>query len=1041
MGLFDSLGLKPTAAMAARRGSAAQPKPAPASAPAKNVESAAPPPKGATAPAADPARQAALALRGDLKQREQATRTEVQRLHDFQDKLDKAIKAAAGTQKSALEAKKKLLDKHVGDAEEAFDQARADLDALDDPSADRATFVAILARAKSKVIVARETELDTHAEVLGRKPGEKHETKTTTEFADGRSVVTKEERQRSVGLDGVTQKSSKETEARSAEGRWKTGEEKTVQVGPKGVSIDEKKTFESERDGKTVTLEKGRTAEVGKDGASRGTTTTLKRSDGSSTTTGSTEAIERGEGKLGAAVGKSKTETDAAGTATGLAGKGKGGVMAGDKGYGGFAEGEGKFSKERKNGVKTGAVAGLNAHIVCHIGEPEGDEHPKYPLTLEVNLGGKLTLSAGHAKKDGPAAAGVEAKVGADVYMRVKHLLGEAEATEYVQALAEISAGGKGAANYKEFAIIHAGINEGWQVAQAMYAGGGKPLGQAMRDQLTQAGDSIEVGGSTTLGGKAKLSAKVVSVEAGVEQTNESASKVTRNQEGGLDVERSQGETTKVSGKVGIDSGIVSGAIGRSRTVRTSVGYEITIDPKNDPDGRLYDALMACANAADYETFLKAHGKQVTVTGKTVGQAASDSEEVELGVAGAKLGIGLQSGVAEERQTDGQGQLKKSRVVGSAGAGGGIEAGGFKIGDSVDEKAVAERDAQGNASLELARERSATSFDKVVKAAKAKLPFVGDDESSKEGLLSKAAGGAKETDTQSHDVAGLRLNNQDLDRIGQIACTDPSRWSSAVRRYQEIDDWKRAGNTIRAAKGERGVVAEELARFIGGDKIHRLEMVNAFLRPGGNVAIGRAYEFPESLKARRAEYDKFVDAASEEQIDKVLAKDGPVKAAELGRRIVATLDDLSAVITSAKDFAQRAAKAEMLSAINKRKTLVLAALRRVEGKNSAQDEQAAAQAEFGRLLKECVKYETMQDELFQKVRDLLGDRKTILVANGDFAKAAVHIKQLSDLIAVWNGDFGKAAEIARAIGKPETLYINYKPNLTEFQRLKKACMM
>ena len=58
-----------------------------------------------------------------------------------------------------------------------------------------------------------------HAEVLGRKPGEKHETKTTTEFADGRSVVTKEESQRSVGLDGVTHKSGKETEVRSAEGR------------------------------------------------------------------------------------------------------------------------------------------------------------------------------------------------------------------------------------------------------------------------------------------------------------------------------------------------------------------------------------------------------------------------------------------------------------------------------------------------------------------------------------------------------------------------------------------------------------------------------------------------------------------------------------------------------------------------------------------------------------------------------------------------------------------------------------------------------
>lgn len=1045
MALLTHLGLRPTPAIAERRGAAPKPTAAPLAGgaaratPGDDAKPAGAPGSGVRAD--DPARRAALALRGDLQAREQAQRAELKRLRGFQDQLDQAIKSAPGPQKQVLQGKKKQLDERVGDAEQAFDQARADLEALDSPATGREAFVAILARAKSPLAIAKASEFDSHAEVLGRKPGEMHETTTTTAYADGRAVTSKEEKKRTVGLDGVTQTRSKETEVRSADGSWKTTQEKTVQVGPKGVSVDEKKTYVAERDGKTVTLEKGQSTEVGKGGASRTTTTKLERSDGSSTSTSSTAGVERGEGQLGGAVGKSKTDTDTAGTASTLGGKGKAGAMAGEKGYGGFADGEGKFTRERKNGVKTGAVAGLHANIVCNIGEPEGDEHPMYPLTLEVNLGGKLTLSAGHEKKDGPAAAGIEAKVGADVYLRVKHLLGQAEAAEYVQALAEISAGGKGAGNYKEFAIIHAGVTQGWAVAQAMYEGGGKPLSAAMLAELKRAGDSIELGGSTTLGAKGKLSAKVVSVEGGVERTREAATKVTRNEQGGLDVERSQGETNKASGKVGINSGIVGGAIGRSRTVKTSVGYEITIDPKNDPDGRIFAALMACADAKDYDRFLKEHGKQVTVNGKTVAEAASDSEEVELSVGGGKVGIGLHSGVAQEQQTDGAGRLKKSKVVGSAGGGGGIEAGGFTIGDSVEEQATAERDAQGNASLDLSRKRSATDFDKMVKAAKAKLPFGGDDKAKGEGLLSQAAGGGKETDTQSHDVAGIRLSNKDLDRIGQICCGDPSRWSSAVRRYQEIDDWKRAGNTIRAAKGERGVVADELARFIGGDKIHRLEMVNAFIRPGGNVGIGRAYEFPESLKGLRADYDKFVDAASEEQIDKAAAKDGPAKAAELGRKIVETLDRLSSAFTGAKDFAQRAAKAEMLSAINRRKTLVLAALRRVEGKNSAADEQAAAQAEYGRLLKECVKYETLQDELFGKVRDLLGDRKTILVANGDFGKAAVHIKQLSDLIAVWNGDFAKAAEIAGQIGKPESHYGSYKPNLAEFQRLKKACMM
>ena len=379
-------------------------------------------------------------------------------------------------------------------------------------------------------------------------------------------------------------------------------------------------------------------------------------------------------------------------------------------------------------------------------------------------------------------------------------------------------------------------------------------------------------------------------------------------------------------------------------------------------------------------------------------------------------------------------------MVGTAGGGGSIGVGSMSIGDSVADAATSERDGEGNASLDLSRTRSGTDFDKVAKVVKGKIPFAGSDK-GKEGALSKAAGGAKEAETQSQDVAGIKLSNKDLDRIGKIACGDWSRWRSAVGRYQEIADWDSAGKAIQAAGGERGVVADELARFIGRDKIHRLEMVQHFIRPGGDVSAGRGYEFPESLKALRADYDKLVVAPSEQQIAQVAAKEGAAKAGEAGKKIFDALEKLLQAFTSAKDFAQPAIKAEMLSAITSRKGLVLAAMRKNAGKSSDQDDKAAAKEEYARLLKECVQYEAIQDGLFEKIKDLLGDRATILVANGDFAKASAHIKQIADLVAVWSGDYKKAVALAKTIEMPESHYARFQPNLAEFKRLKKACLI
>ena len=1028
MGLLNNLGLRP---------SKARTRPPTVPAAALQANPSLPPPPGApeddTGWRDDPARQAALAMRDKLSARQKAAQAECDRLASGQERLDKFLVSASADKKKALAPKKTLLDEKLAEAEELLARVNTDLEALDDPETGREEFVAILARAGSKATISAQTEIDDHA--LTRGTGQRHQTATTTSFADGRGVATTHEEQRTLGLDGVARTNRRETAETTADTSTNSSRETKTQLGPDGLSFEETSTFSQERDGKTTAFETGSSTEIGKDGASRTDTRTSTRRDGSATSTTTTRGVERGEGRIGGHVGRTNGRTDTAGTTTTQGGTGKAGIVAGENGLGGFAEGGAELSRETKSGVKTGAVAGLLANIVCQVGEPEGD--PKlYPLTLEVDLGASLTLSAGHAGKGASVQGGIQAKAGAKVFLKEKHMLGEAEAAAYVEALKAVSGGGKAAATYKELAIIEAGVKQGWQVAQAMFASGGKPLSPQMFATLARNGDSIQTGGSTTLGGGANLGIGVVGLEGGVERTDQHATQATRNEQGTLDIEASAGSTTTLTGAVSLKPGGVGGSVGRSHSVTTTSGCQITIDPKNDPDGKILGALSACRNAADYEAFIAKYGSKVTVTGRTLGHAESDTEKLSVNVGAVGLELGSHRGVSEERVLDAQGKAKSSKVVGTAGGGGAVDVAGISVGDSVVDTATAERDAEGNASLDLSREVTRTDPGKLLQAARDMLPFGGAGDKL-DGALTTATGGGKEAETDSHDVAGLVLSNQDLDRIGQIACRDWKRWHAAPQRHQEIEDWDKAGRTIQAAQGDRGVVAEELARFIGGDKATRLGMVENFIRPGGSVATGRGYEFPDSLKALRPDYDRLVVAASDEQVTQAAAKEGPQKAAELGQATCSGLDKLELAFGAATDFLQPALKAEMLAAIAHRKTLVQEAMRRCAGQTGAQDEAAAARVEYTSLVRQCSQHQAMQNQLFDSIRGLLGRDGVVEIRN--IPEAKVLVEQLAALMTIWNRAYAKAATIARTLGLPPSPDSPAKSDLKEFQRLKKAC--
>ena len=1039
MALLQTLNLKPPKGFVPA-GRLAHGAPTPTASSASAAPPAAVATNGHGGNAAAGAHAEAAKLKGAIERRHRQAYDAWTRLDEAAPKLKKLIAATKGEQKTQLEAKQKLLAKKAAEAKKALDQAGADLEAIDNPGTHREELIAILARNKSNAHLASEIEVDATGLDPYKRKVEKDVTTTTTSYANGRSSVDKVRDQRKVGADGVTQTHSRETEMRSGGSAVRSSSEKKTNVSFAGkVTREEKKSIEVEAaDGSTSKREVGTSTEVSAHGASQTKTTTKTNFDGSSTSASRTGGVERGEGKLGATAGASSTRTDSSGRAVTTSGKGSGGMLAGKDGIGGFGSAEGGLKSTNSKGIQKGAVVGLDAKVTCNIGEPQG-RPPLYPLTLRVDLGASITLSAGRSKEGSSNSFSVEAKGGATVYMTETHMLSEAEAADYVRALQAASKGGTVAATHKEFAIVAAGVKHGWAVAQQMWKSGGKPLSKEMIAALKNVGDSTEIGGSETVGVGAKVGVKGIGVEGSETDSRDHSTKATRNDKGTVDVATRSGHTQQRAGKISFAPGPVGVEVGVTRTVRTTLGFSIVIDPKNDPDGKLFAALGKCTSDTDYEAFVARYKSRITVVERTDGKAQSDSTTIGVSVGDHKAEIGTHQGIAVERTVDGKGAFKRSKVVGTAGAGGKIGS----IGDSRDDEATAERDADGNASLDLAQTHNDTDYGKAARNMVRKVPggsrLVGNAKKEASGALTKAAGG-DEDDSATKDVAGIRLNQKDLKRIGQIVCTNRSRWDHAVRRYQELVDWKQAGNAIVRAKGDPGVVAEELARFIGGDRIMRLQTVELFLRGGNDISMGTGYEFPDSLKSKRADYERLIEAPFEPALDQIAATDA-AKAAEQGKQLAAEVDALYTAFYQAQDFEKPALQAEMLATMTRRRTAIANAIRKYAGQTSAADDKKATEATVKRMLEHCFDYDASQKKLFDELADLLDGDEYFLIRR--LSDAHDCIRQLDDVHARWRNDYDEAVRLAKSVGMRPGLYDQdiLKPNAAQLQRYKKAARM
>ena len=1010
MSLLKSLGLPPTPAM--RSAAVATPK---------------------RPPLVDPDAQK---IRASIALQRQKARETLAKLDGITPALEQRIVAAQGDEKKKLAAAQAEFEKKKTQAVHAIEQADADLEALDNPATRREELVTILARRRSGGSRATEIEVDS-AGLKTPTPRNHDVTTTTTSYADGKAVVDKQRDQRHVGLGGSTSTQAHETEVRNDKLAVRTGDEKTSHVSVTGkASVETNKSIEVElADGRKASAVRTDAKEISAKGASHTQTTTTTNFDGSSTSATRTKSVERGEGKVTATTGSSTTSTSASGTQVKRDTSASGGMIAGKDGLGAHAAVEKGKTVTTKSGRQAGVVAGLHANVVCKIGDPSGDTL-RYPVTVTVSFGASAGVSAGAGKKEGSkASVGVSAKGSVEGVMTETHMLDATELEDYVKALKDASKGGKVAATHKEFAVISAGVNQGWDAARRMWQSGGQALSKQAVASLKKTGDSVGV--TTTKTGELGANATVGAVGGGysVAETDQSSTKATRNDKGGIDVDAKSSHTKQKKASGSVSVGVMGASVGTVTTHQTSFGYAITIDPKNDPDGKLLVELGTCKTELQYETFIAKYPNRVTVTGRMKGKSDAHATETGVSVMGKDvLKLGTHRGVDEQTTTDAKGKLVKKTVAGHAGAGGSLG----PISDSEDDDAVAEIEADGNATLTMTHttndDHNERSRGKRLKKVKEKIGMA-KKEGAGSGALTSAAGG-EEDDNATHDVSGLTLTTKDLKRLGGVACRSLPAWMGACRRYQENDDWRAAGIAIAKAKGAAAAVAEQVARFIGGDEVERRKTVDLFIRGGHNpVKMGKAFEFPDALHDLQADYDMVTADALPDTLN-ALANKSAAKAVDECKRLAAIADTLEGKIRACNDFQNKATKVEMLQRLERRRQQLVEGVKGYAGDKHPENDPKLLKEKSERLIKQCATFNAEQMRLQGELAELLDGDKRFLVR--DRGEARELIRQLEQLQQRWFGDFWTLKDTMAKLGVPNYAPAMLMPNESILQFYEKA---
>jgi len=962
-------------------------------------------------------------LKARLDTRDKALREAYAKLAKAQAKLEEEIPKRNGDTKATMQAQKGDVDKALSNIDRQLAQLDKDRKAVGNPATDAKTMNDIVVRAKSPEPIGKAVEVDRHDDPLEKSPLKKQTTTTTTEVKDGKSTTTVNDKSVSVGPGGVTRKQVDSTEQVSATGKTSNETSKSTTVGKDGVSHERVQKDSVEAKGQTTSSEKKTKIDVGPGGAGVSMEKKTTAADGSSKTTAGGVKGERGDGNLGLTGTASHARTDADGNTTKGGGTAKGGLTSKDGGVGGYGGGEGSLERKGSKGLATGAVGGLDLAITCNVKPVAGQVPPKYEVSIRVNLGASIKASSGYDKEGGSVKAGATVSAGATVWMQNSYRLEEGEAQAFVGALQK---GGIGGGSQRELAIVSLGLSKGWPEAQRVYLG--MPVGSAADLDAMKPGDKKSIGRKTNVGGGINADAGGAGVQLSADRSNEHDMTVTKGEDGSANYDTNQGQADKRSAGVKVSSGAVSGGFGIGKTVTTKTGYKFCVKPGMKNARELQDQIAKLANAsqAEVDAFAKAHPE--TVVERSDVKDTSKETTATIGVGGVEAGFSDGHGVEETVKRDAQGNIIGTEKRGHNEGGLKLKAGKYQVGTDIKEEAKPRDDAAGDHVMDVSRQQTDTDAVKFLDS----LPLVGSKKKKDKGALATASGAEDEEEKTSANVAGITLTANDLKGLVGLA-KNRAKWNNACISWgRDIDDWSKAAAKIAKAGDDAKAVENALAEFVGGDSMRKQVVLRA-VRPNAESQSASQWEFPESVKRDQQSYMDNAVAESQKRVVDAGKKDS-AKGEAMAKDLVQELERLERVFRNAPGFKEASTQAEMVSTIASRITKVQIERRKLQGADQATAEKEQELPEFKRLFDNCVGYQQIENDLYAKVE--AEHKKTL--SNADPIVVADMTVELKKLYSRWTPEYEKMAAFAQKNGRQKDNYFKYRPDTKRLQQVIKT---
>ena len=308
------------------------------------------------------------------------------------------------------------------------------------------------------------------------------------------------------------------------------------------------------------------------------------------------------------------------------------------------------------------------------------------------------------------------------------------------------------------------------------------------------------------------------------------------------------------------------------------------------------------------------------------------------------------------------------------------------------------------------------------------------------GLIADAAG-SKEEEEFDRKVCGVHLGKEDVARIVARAKGSAQEWSQmcwlAVDQ-KGIKQWSALRGEI-ASKGtaDPGFVTDQLAAFIGVDQGRRMDVLMRLVRPGGDTGTGKRSEFPKSIQEHAKAYAELVVRGNlADAVAKKAKAEGKEAAGKWGSEQFQRLEKMLAAVRLAEDFRDKATQLEMMAAINDAKSALLKAVRHETGNDGAKAEADAARHDYQRIVFELSKFPELTHPRLAEMKKLLGPRNRLY--NDNLKKGLDLIEDLANVFDNWKREYAKVDKLGKSLGAPEADYVKYRPDLSEYEQMRKA---